>query len=110
MKILSTIKKLLGITDEYTVYDTDIIIFINTAINALYQLGVGPSNFTITSTTTWSDYLGNETNVEMVKTYIYIKTKLLFDPGTNSTITKALEEQLKEIESRITYHEESEVL
>lgn len=100
--ILISIKQLLGIDHDYTHFDTDVIIQINMAINILNQLGVGPSGFKITGTQeTWDDLLLDEVNLEMSKTYIYIKTKLAFDPPLNSSVTQMYERQLTELEWRL---------
>ena len=103
--ILTSIKKLLGITEEYTHFDQDIIIHINTVFTTLNQLGVGPSEgFAITDDSeTWSEFLGeNETMLNSVKTFIYMKVKLIFDPPLSSEVIKAMDRQIKELEWRIT--------
>lgn len=100
--ILNTIKKLLGISADYEAFDMDIIININMAINILYQLGVGPSGYFITdSSNTWSEYLNDAPNLEMVKTYIYLKVKQAFDPNQNSSISQSYDNQIKELEWRL---------
>lgn len=101
--ILTSIKKLLGIESDYTQFDSDIIIHINTALMALNQLGVGAvTGFKITgSTETWLNYLGVETNIEAVKSYIYLKVRLAFDPPSTSFVIEAIERQISEIEWRI---------
>ena len=100
--ILDTIKKMLGIESDYTHFDIDIITNINTAFLNLQQIGVGPnSGFSITdNTTTWNDYISGE-NLEAVKTYIYLKVRLLFDPPTNAFLVDAMERQIREIEWRL---------
>lgn len=101
--ILNTIKKMLGIEEEYEHFDQDIIIAINTAFVTLMQLGVGPtSGFSINSKdATWQDFLGDSTDLEMVKTYIFMKTKLMFDPSLTSNINELYKEQIKELEWRL---------
>lgn len=100
--ILTTIKKLLGIAEDDTSFDTDVIININMALNVLLQLGVGPENgFSITGNTeTWSDYIDDMSKLEMVKTYIYLKVKLIFDPPQSSRVIESIENQIKELEWR----------
>lgn len=100
--ILTTIKKLLGIAEDDTSFDTDVIININMALNVLLQLGVGPKNgFSITGNTeTWSDYINDMSKLEMVKTYIYLKVKLIFDPPQSSRVIESIENQIKELEWR----------
>jgi len=100
--ILDTIKKMLGIESDYTHFDIDIITNINTIFLNLQQIGVGPkSGFSITDNTTqWNDYISGE-NLEAVKTYIYLKVRLLFDPPTNAFLVDAMERQIREIEWRL---------
>lgn len=102
--ILITIKKLLGAGPDYPYYDTDIIIHINTCIGILYRLGLGYKPFVITGETeTWSDFLGNqESYLESVKTYIFLKCKLIFDPPTSSSILASYQELVKELEFTIS--------
>ena len=102
--ILTTVKKLLGIDEEDVSFDTDVIVSINTAIPSLSQMGIGPPNgFIVTSKDQkWTDYISDTTiNLEGVKTYLYLKTKLIFDPPTNSTVIQSIENNLKELEWRM---------
>lgn len=101
--ILNTIKQMLGLASDYTVFDTDIIVHINTSLSILRQLGVGPSQgFSITGATeTWGNFLGTATNLEEVKTYIYLKVKKLFDPPSNSSLVEAYNNEAKELEWRM---------
>lgn len=103
--ILNTIKKLLGYDAEYTSFDTDIIVAINAAFNVLTQLGVGPKEgfFISDSTATWSDYIPDMTNFNMVKQYIYMKTKITFDPPQSTHAMNAFTEMIKEYECRLNY-------
>lgn len=101
--ILNTIKKMLGFESDYDAFDTDIIVNINMVFNILLQLGVGPAEgFSITGATeTWSDYIDDMRKLEMVKTYIYLKVKQIFDPGTSSALNTAIDNQIKELEWRL---------
>lgn len=100
--ILTSIKKLLGIPEDYDPFDTDIIMHINTVFFSLNQIGIGTSGFTISDkTTTWEDYLPEVTNLEAVKSYIYLKVRLLFDPPTSSVITDSINRQINELEWRL---------
>lgn len=102
--ILNTIKKMLGPDSDYDVFDTDIIIHINSALSTLTQIGVGPSTgFRITGPEeTWSDFIGYGVNdLESIKTYVYLKVKMLFDPPASSFVMKAMEDNCKEIEWRL---------
>ena len=101
--ILTSIKKLLGITEEYDHFDPDIIMHINTALSTLTQLGVGPSEgFMIgDKTATWSDFISDEKEVISVKTYVYLKVKKVFDPPLSSIVMEAMNENIKELEWRL---------
>lgn len=101
--ILTTMKKMLGITEEYTHFDTDLIIHINSMISVLTQMGVGdPAGFRIKDVNTmWSDWIDERIDLESIKTYLYLRVKLLFDPPANSTVINAYNEMLKELTYRI---------
>lgn len=104
--ILTTIKKLLGITEDYTHFDGDLIVHINSVFSILWQLGVGPAKgFAITGAgEKWSDYLPDDSYlIEMVKSYMYLKVRLIFDPPTNGTVTESYNKLASELESRIIY-------
>lgn len=100
--VLNTIKKMLGLDASYDAFDTDILVNINSVIQALSQLGVCTSSKVITGASeTWSYLLDNFSDVSSVKTYIYIKVRVLFDPPSSSYVLQALSEQAKEIEWRL---------
>lgn len=108
--ILNTIKKLLGVDMDDDSFDADIIVNINSAIFSLSQIGIIPnSSFIVTSASqNWSDYISdNSVNLECIKTYIYLKTKMIFDPPTNSTTTESFNNSIKELEWRIRLATES---
>lgn len=107
--ILTSIKKLLGMTEEYTAFDTDIIIHINTVFMTLHQLGVGPEEgFRIEDKyATWDEYIDEEANLDAVKTYIYLKVKLVFDPPLNSAVIESLKQVINEYEWRLNVQVES---
>ena len=109
--ILTSIKKLLGITEEYGYFDPDIIMHINSVFMILTQLGVGPSSgFRIEDdTSTWSDFISDTTKLEAVKSYMHLKVKLLFDPPTNSAVIESINRMISELEWRINVTAESEV-
>lgn len=101
-KILDTVRSMLGPSDVYTHFDSDIIIHINSAINVLTQLGVGPEDgFMIDENTTWDEYIDDDKYLQLVKQYIYLKTKKLFDPPSNSFVLDAIDKEIKELEWRI---------
>lgn len=101
--ILNTIKKLLGIDASYTHFDTDIIIDINTVFGILYQLGVNKHYAIQDASNTWDEYLDDPIMYEMIKTYMYLKVKMMFDPPQSSSLTSAIDTQIRELESRINY-------
>lgn len=101
--ILTSVKKMLGITEDYTQFDMDIIIHINSVFAILYQLGVGPGHcYSITDkTNTWSEFISDQTKLELVKSYMYLKVKLIFDPPTVGTVMEATNRQIAEFEWRL---------
>lgn len=100
--ILLTIKKTLGVEEEFDGFDVDLIIHINSALMLLNQLGVGVPNFKITGITeVWTDFLGTDLDIESVKTYIYLKTRLIFDPPANSFLVSAIQKEITEWEWRL---------
>ena len=101
--ILTSIKKLIGIEESYTFFDDIVLMHINTVFMILNQLGVGPAiPFSIEdATATWSDFLGDATNLAGVKTYIAAKVKLAFDPPQSSAAIEALKQNIAELEWRL---------
>ena len=101
--ILTSIKKLLGIPEEYEVFDNDIILYINSALSILTQIGVGPEEgFRIEDeTATWDDYIYNDTRLESVKEFIYLKVKMIFDPPTSNAVLTAMQSMLNELTWRL---------
>lgn len=106
--ILNDIKKLLGIDPSYDAFDTDIRIYINTAFSVLSQIGSAPPEgyMIISGNETWEDFLEDRKTIEMVKSYIYLKVRLVFDPPTTSFALAAIQEQIKELEFRLNIQEE----
>ena len=100
--ILTSIKKLLGMTEEYTAFDTDVTMHINSVFSILRQLGIGPSEgFVIKDKSAkWSDFLGDDITIELVKTYVYMKVKLIFDPPLNASVLQSYKESIAEFEWR----------
>ena len=102
--ILETIKKMLGLDAAYTAFDEDVVVHINTAFMVLNQLGAGPPTpFHIEGREeTWSDFLSISTNAYAIKTYIYLKVRLAFDPPTSSFVLSSMEKTIQEYEWRIS--------
>jgi hypothetical protein len=108
--ILTSIKKMLGIAEEYTQFDEDIIIYINSVFTTLMQLGVGPSTgfYIENDTAEWTDFVPDLTKIQAVKTYVFLKVKLLFDPASIGSSTLAsYERQIQELEWRLNVIAES---
>jgi hypothetical protein len=103
--ILNSVKKILGLQPDYTPFDEMVLTHINTAFSTLYQIGVGPTGgFVIEDANpTWDDFItGDIPIVNAVKTYVYLRTRLLFDPPPTSFALQAMKEQLAEYEWRIS--------
>ena len=102
--ILTSVKKLLGIEESYTHFDVDIIMHINSVFMILNQMGVGPTTmFTISDKyAVWSDFLSDdESKMEIVKSYMYMKVRLFFDPPTSSAVMEAMNRSISEFEWRL---------
>lgn len=109
--ILNNIKKILGLDESYTAFDTDVIIHINSVFSTLSQLGIGPAGgFMIEDDIlTWDDYIPDgDPKLNSIKTYMYLRVRLLFDPPATSFAIAAMERQISELEWRInSYREET---
>lgn len=108
--ILTSIKKLLLIPEDYDQFDVDVIIHINTVFMTLTQLGVGPSNgFHIEDDTTlWTDFITDPDTLQAVKTYMYLRVRIVFDPTSLGSATlAAYERQIQELEWRLNVAAES---
>ena len=107
--ILTSVKKLLGIAEEYTQFDTDIIIHINTIFMALQQMGIGPKDgFSITDENDiWTDFMEDSILLNSVKTYMYLRVKLLFDPPLTSSTVDSFNKLISELEFRMNSKVES---
>lgn len=103
--VLVSIKKLLGIPEEYEQFDADIKMHINSTIVTLRQLGVlVPEGFkVIDKNTLWTGYISDIYLVEYVKEYIYLKVRLTFDPPASSIVTDSINQKIKELEWRIIH-------
>lgn len=101
--ILTSIKKMLGIVEEYEHFDPDLIMHINSALSVLTQIGVGPSEgFQIRDANdAWDDFIPDIGNLQLVKSYLYLKVKLLFDPPQSSAAMTSINQQIAEFEWRL---------
>lgn len=109
--ILTSIKKLLGIAEEYEHFDADLIMYINSTFSILNQLGVGPSTgfFIEDSIATWSDFITSDIVRKLATTYTHLKVKMLFDPPASSAVMEAMKNAISEQEWRILVEVEKEV-
>ena len=101
--ILTSIKKLLGIMEDYKHFDPDLIVCINSALGILTQLGVGPSGgFAISDeSAVWTDFAPDDARLEFIKSFVHLKVRLLFDPPLNSAVIESINRMLSELEWRI---------
>lgn len=101
--ILTSIKKLLGIAEEDTNFDQDLIMHINSVFMILTQLGVGPSKgFSIKDENdVWSDFIPEQSSLEAVKSYVCMKVRLMFDPPLSSAVADAINRNISELEWRL---------
>lgn len=101
--ILASVKKTLGIDEVHTGFDEDIILHINSVFAILQQMGVGPENgFSISDDSTiWSDYIADVNQLNFVKSYIYLKVRLLFDPPVSSGAIESINKLISELEWRL---------
>ena len=113
--ILVTVKKLLGIAYDYDVFDMDLVMYINAALAAAQQLGVGRMGFAIYGEEeTWNDFLGEYSdlripNLEMIRSYIVMKVRLMWDPPSSSTVVDCLNKAIAEFEWRMNVAVETNV-
>jgi hypothetical protein len=107
--ILTDTKKVLGIAEDYTIFDQDVLMHINSALVTLVQLGIGPTNgFMVEDAgAVWTDFIGTDLNLNNVRSYIYLRVRLLFDPPATSFLIDAYRQQILELESRINMHREA---
>lgn len=101
--ILTSVKKMLGIAEDYTHFDQDIIIHINSVFMILTQLGVGPSDgfFIEDEEMEWKDYNSDSSELQAVKTYMYMKVRLMFDPPASSVVMECMKQMISELEWRL---------
>ena len=108
--ILISTKKILGLDRDYTVFDQDVITHINTAFSILAQLGIGPpQGYMIEDDTAeWTDFIGDDFQLNSVKSYVYLKVRQLFDPPQTSYLISAMERQIGELEWRMNVYREED--
>ena len=102
--ILDSIKKILGVSTEDDAFDEELIILINSVFMTLQQIGVGPQDtlfYIEDNSSSWSDYVENPNEIPMIKTYIAIRVRLIFDPPQSSSLDQALRQEIAEYEWRL---------
>ena len=102
--ILGSIKQMLGISQDETNFDAELMLHINGALMIINQLGVGPSTgfIVLGKTQTWSEFLADRKDLELVKTAVYLRVRLMFDPPQNSFLVSSIQKQIEEFDWRIT--------
>lgn len=108
--ILNGTKKILGIEESYTAFDADVLMHINSIFSVLNQLGIGPDNgFAIEdASSTWDDYLDGDLRLNSIKSYVYLRVRILFDPPMTAYLVTAMKEQIQELEWRLNVQREGE--
>lgn len=107
--ILTSVKKLLGLTEDYTAFDQQLIMHINTVMLTLKQLGVCDKVYIVKDKSdTWSEFLSSDKDFEAVKTYVYMKVRTLFDPPTTSVVADSMNRTIAELEWRLNAEAETE--
>ncbi|QPL14660.1 hypothetical protein SEA_SCHWARTZ33_15 [Gordonia phage Schwartz33] len=106
--ILTSTKKILGIAEDYDAFDMDIIMHINSALSTLNQLGLGPEEgfMILDDSEEWGDLLEDDMRLNSIKTYVYLKVRIIFDPPSTSFVLTAMQEQIKELEWRLNAYRE----
>lgn len=108
--ILTSVKKAIGLLEDYEHFDPEIVMHVNSVFSILTQLGVGPSDgFSISdSTTTWDEFIGDDPRFNLVQTYMFMKVKLLFDASSmSSTLIDSYTKQCNEYEWRLNVEAEN---
>lgn len=102
--VLTTIKKMLGIAEDYDAFDVDILVFINSAFLVLRQLGIPMLLNRISGANeTWNDVFGDRTDLDTIKEVVYLRVRRMFDPPSSSAVDGAMMEQIKELEWRLNF-------
>lgn len=110
--VLNSVKRGLGVGTDYDPFDAELIMHINSVFSTLHQLGVGPEDpFSISGESdVWSTFIGENKTIESVKTYVYAKVRLIFDPPTTSYGIQAFEKMCTEFEWRLNVEAESKLV
>lgn len=108
--ILNNVKKILGIEADYTSFDADILIHINSVFSTLNQLGIGPTDGYMIEddTATWDAFIGDDSRLNQVKSYVSLRVRLLFDPPQTSFLIESMKAQIEQMEWRLNVQREGE--
>ena len=100
--ILNSVKKQIGFDEDYNHFDEDLILLINSALSVMTQVGVGPSEgFRINdSSSDWEDFLDDDPRLDMVKEYVFLRAKVIFDPPQSGSVLEAYQNRIQELEWR----------
>jgi hypothetical protein len=106
--ILTSVKKNIGVLEADVAYDPDILMYLNTAMSTLNQLGVGPEEGFLVEdeSTTWGEFLGTDPRLNHVRTYVTLRVRMMFDPPQTSYLITAIEKQIDELAVRLNYQRE----
>jgi hypothetical protein len=106
--ILNSVKKTLGVPEDYEAFDPDIILHINSVLSVLEQLGVGPAGGTFIDgpDQTWEEYIAIPSKFNLIRSYVSLRVRLLFDPPVSSFHVDAIKEQIREFEWRLNVQRE----
>lgn len=99
--ILTSVKKLLGIQEDYDYFDTDILMNINMVLPVLKQIGVDTNVNTVTEETTWEELSSSTEIVNLLRVYVALRVRMVFDPPTNSSLIDAMQKKVDELEWRL---------
>lgn len=101
--ILNSVKRILGMTPEYTAFDEQVKMHINSVFQILFQLGVGPTTpFTISDgSEMWTDFTDDISSLSMIKSYVGLKVQQMFDPPQGGAVAEAAKRTIDELEWRL---------
>lgn len=107
--ILLTVKRMLGISDEDKAFDMELVVFINTALMVIHEVGVGADDFRITpeGEETWHDFIEDNVDLIGVQTFVYLKVRIAFDPPQSSYVLDSMQKQADELLWRLNVTSEN---
>lgn len=106
--ILTSTKQILNISAADTAFDQDILTLINSTLSTVNQLGIGDAAtmFVEDNTKTWTQLSLPPEQTHMLKTYVFLQTRIVFDPPPTSFALAALKEQAEEFQWRLSLFRE----